>query len=197
MSTAAPVASIAGVDLVPARGTHRRIQALVAIGWSQSRLGRMLGIDIANMSHLLRRDRVSLARHDAVAALYELLWNVEPPHASHHDAGAYTLARNYARARRWLPPLAWDDIDADVDPPVAARDRDLIDAIAVELAMAGEPVRLTPLERREAVKQLVLTKKHSDGTIAALLHIAERTAFRLRTELGLPAAVGADGRAVA
>lgn len=170
---------------VPARSTHRRIQALVARGWSISKVARELGWSGENFHSMMQREKVGAATHRAVAELYERLWDVEPPRETHRDKIAYSRALNFAAKRRWLPPLAWDDIDLDEEPP--APDLECgVDEMAVELAISGDHVRLTPDERREAVRRLHASR-WSDKRIAETIHCADRTVLRIREELGLKA----------
>ena len=61
---------------------------------------------------------------------------------------------------------------------------ELIDEIAVELAISGEPVKLTFAERRVAVARLH-AQRWGDPRIAATLHVTDRTVLRIRQELGL------------
>jgi transcriptional regulator with XRE-family HTH domain len=101
---------------VPSVGTARRVQALVAVGWSMSKIAARLGIARANftpIAHGTRGVTVKTARD--VAALYDELWDVEPPRDNHRDRIAYSRAVNYAAAHGWAPPLAWDE-DALDDP---------------------------------------------------------------------------------
>jgi hypothetical protein len=170
---------------IPARGTHRRLQALVARGWSQSRLADRLGMERGNFGLMMQREKVSVATHRAVEALFDELWDQLPPRTAWRDSIAYSRTIRYARERRWLPPLAWDDIDTDTEPPVPDEEVE-VDEIAVALAVAGERVRLSPAERRECVRQLH-AHRWSDGRIADTIHCAERTVFRIREELGLEA----------
>ncbi|MBC6496081.1 helix-turn-helix domain-containing protein [Microbacterium sp. 4-7] len=170
---------------VPATGTHRRLQALVVGGWSQAKLATRMGLGNAELTTLLRRDQVMVSTHLAARDLFEELWNQEPPHESWPDKVAYSRSKNFAKARRWLPALAWDDIDTDVEPPVPD-EIDSIDETAVVLAMQGEPVRLTPLERRECVLRLH-RERWSDGRIAETIGCASKTVERIREELGLGA----------
>jgi transcriptional regulator with XRE-family HTH domain len=186
------VANLADGGKMPARGTHRRLQALVARGWSLSKLAERLGVQVANLSSMMQREQVFARTHRQVVALYEELWDQLPPRESWHDRAAYTRAIGYAKARRWLPPLAWDDIDTDEEPPVVETEGEEVDSIAVELACAGEIVRLTRTERRAAVTQLQ-AEGMSDNAIADRLHLAARSVLRIRQELGLPAAVDAGG----
>lgn len=181
---------------IPARGMHRRVQALVARGWSQSKISERLGIERSNFGLMMQRDQVTVRWHLAVAALYEELWDQLPPHEEWRDAIAYSRTLGYAKKRRWLPPLAWDDIENDVEPPVPDDEVGGVDHVLVELAIAGDHVRLSVLERREAVTRLNAAKL-SDSVIAERLHINVRTVLRVRQELGLAAAVGADNQIVA
>jgi hypothetical protein len=103
-------------------------------------------------------------------------------------------ARRLAARYRWAPAFAWDDIDTDPAVPTTEKDAgapDPIDDIAVELALAGLGVRLTPGERRACVRVLH-SKRWSDEAIAARLRCASKTVGRIREELGLPAWVYSD-----
>lgn len=169
--------------LVPALGTHRRIQALVCNGWSLNAISTRLGNDTSNLTTLLRRDHVRKATHQAVEALFAELWNVQAPTSTWHEKASATRAIRYAKARRWLPPLAWDDPDTDREPPTV-EDDDLVDEMVVELALEGERLRLTPAERRECVSRLH-RRRWSDGLIAETIGCNPRTVERIRDELGL------------
>lgn len=177
--------NLRGGAVVPARGVHRRLQALVARGWSLSLLGRRLGKDSSAISLLMLKADTSMATVRAVAALYDELWDQLPPRETRQQKASYTFALHYAEARRWLPPLAWDDIDSDEEPPVV-EDEGGIDEVAVELACSGEGVRLSPAERRECVRRLH-ARKWSDARIAEALHCNPKTSARIRDELGLEA----------
>ncbi len=103
--------------------------------------------------------------------------------------------RTFARARsRWL--RAPHDRSLPEHPPVPEGAEGAVDEIAIELACSGERMRLTPLERREAVSRLVAVKLN-DHAIAERLHVTAKTVLRIRQELGLAAAVGADRQVVA
>lgn len=169
---------------VPALGAQRRLQALVRQGWSQAKLGKKLGIPPQHVRRILVEDRITRVWHDRIAALFAQLWHQVPPHTRQHDLIAYNRAVRYATARGWPRPLDWDDIDNDAGPARVERANDDVDQSAIELAIAGELVDLTPAERRIAVRRL-----HADGQndqeIAALIGCADRTVFRIRHELGL------------
>lgn len=107
---------------IDAVGTQRRMQALAALGWSLSEQARRLGRTVANYAQILKRDRVSVRTARDVRALYAEL-SMMPPVAQWPGNGVIR-ARNEARRRGWLPPLAWDD--------------DLIDLPQQELAVELE-----------------------------------------------------------
>lgn len=177
--------------LVSSTPTVRRLQALMAVGWSQRRVGDRLGVTKQNIARFLVNESVTVRTHQLVAALYEELWNATPPASTPAERGSTSRAKSHAARRRWLPPLAWDDIDTDVEPPLVDVDPDYVDEVLIELAMTGEAVRLTRAERLEALTRL--NARHiTDGIIAELLHVDVRTVLRNRRELNLPAAVGYD-----
>ncbi len=184
------VANLADGGKLSARGTRRRLQALVARGWSMSKLAERLGVEVGNLSSMMQREQVFARTHRQVAALFDELWDQLPPRDSWHDKAAYTRAIGHAKAHRWLPPLAWDDIDIDEEPPVVEDGGQAVDPVAVDLACAGESVRLSVAERRAAVAQMSAAG-FADGVIAERLRLIIRTVVRIRKELDIPAAVDA------
>lgn len=111
--------SYADGAIVDATGTRRRLQALVAIGWAQAQLARRLGMTPANLSAIMRRAQVLAATARKVQVLYGELSMSLPPDETPHQRASSSRARGYAEARRWPPPLAWDD-DAIDDPAAKA-----------------------------------------------------------------------------
>jgi transcriptional regulator with XRE-family HTH domain len=93
-------------------GTARRLQALVAIGYTQSDLAGRVGITPANATGLFHgRGRVLASTARRVESIYEQL-EMTP--------GPSDRARNHARKQGWAPPLAWDD--DTIDNPQAKPD---------------------------------------------------------------------------
>ncbi len=117
LAVKADLSTLGGRALVDATGTRRRLQALVAIGWSQSKLGRELGMGPGNFGSMLGRGRLYVSTVRAVRDLYDRLWSTGPPEDEHRDKIAANRARNYARARGWAVPQAWDD--DTIDDPTA------------------------------------------------------------------------------
>lgn len=105
---------LASKTAIDSSGSRRRLQALVAMGWSQAKLAERLGWTPANFWRLMNSARVTVATVRAVRALYDTLWNQAPPEEGQHDKIAASRARNHAQANGWQPPLAWDDDLFDV-----------------------------------------------------------------------------------
>lgn len=102
-------------------GTWRRLEALVAIGWSQQRLANMLGIQPGNFLPIIRGDRDVTARTAlAVRDLYNQCWDQPQPApgAGKRAKASASRAKRMAARRGWVPPLAWDD--EAIDDPEAA-----------------------------------------------------------------------------
>lgn len=101
---------------VSARGAARRVQALVARGWSQAKLADRIGVTDQRIGPLLRGGAATAATVRSINAVYEELWDQAPPLATHRDRLAASRARNHAARQGWAPPAAWDDIDLDDAP---------------------------------------------------------------------------------
>jgi hypothetical protein len=131
-------ASIDG--LVPAAGTHRRLQALQAIGYTGRYLLELLGYPGSVRGLQFGRNglvRAEIAQR--VMALYDEL---------HDKPGPSSRVRELACLRGWLPPVWWDDdiIDDPEAEPEGVRVYDqrgrLIDVIT-----EPRPVRVARMSR--------------------------------------------------
>lgn len=100
--------------VIDATGTIRRLQALVAVGWNLSELGRRLDMERTNIGTLIARPRVIARTARAVADLYSQLWDAAPPSGTPTERASITIAKQMATARRWAPPMAWDDETIDL-----------------------------------------------------------------------------------
>jgi hypothetical protein len=95
-------------------GTHRRLQALMANGWPQIRLGPHIGRHPVYVNALLTQPRIYGVTAVAVATAYDRLWNQDPRQHG-VKTGTWKKVRGVARAHGWAPPGAWDDDTID-DP---------------------------------------------------------------------------------
>lgn len=132
--------------LVDSTGTIRRIQALLALGWTYTELGRRAGgftQDWAAM--IIKSSKTNSHTRQRVADLYaELSMTIGPS----------SQGRTRAQAKGWLPPLAWDDDTID-DPaaqpwrtPSRQRKSRIVDEVLVQRALSGHPVKANSDERR-------------------------------------------------
>lgn len=165
-------APTAPAALVDATGTWRRLQALIAAGWPKSHLAARLGV---GRSLQYRQDLVQQRNADKVRALYTELSNTPGP-----DPRAAT----YAARRGWLTPGWWDDdrIDDPTYDPRAATLEPVIDDVAVERALAGEPTDLTREEHLEVARRLVAAGA-TQTALAKRLHLNGRTAQALYAQV--------------
>lgn len=99
--------------VVDSTGTRRRVQALIALGWSMSELARRLDRLPTNFARVVHAPTCSASTARKVRALYAELWMTPPPETTHRQRIAASRARNLAAQKRWPPPLWWDDEDLD------------------------------------------------------------------------------------
>ena len=111
---------------IPATGTQRRLQALVALGWSFPRIGSHCGLEPSFLKHVAKHQGlVAPLTADRVARVYDELSMRLPPQNTGGERQGATRARNVAAKHGWLPPLAWDDdtIDDPTAQPAVLRAR--------------------------------------------------------------------------
>ncbi|WP_269724178.1 WhiB family transcriptional regulator [Gordonia alkanivorans] len=118
------VPCLRGGRVVPALGSVRRLQALAANGYSQRELWSRLGWPSpqnATQMFAGRVENITVVRAQQVTVLFSQLQMVP---------GTDRNARARAKAKGWLPPLAWDEDRIDdptytpelVDKPRTAED---------------------------------------------------------------------------
>lgn len=154
------------VSVIPSR---RRLQALQAIGWRlrvdlQPRLG--VGVN-------LERTMITRTLAKKIADLYDDLQG---------RPGPSDRARVLSRARGYVPPLAWEDID-DLDevPNLGGRDY-LHDDTVVRMLIAGQKVEAHTPDRIEAVRQLI-EMGVGTGAISARLRMSSTRLFQIIDQL--------------
>lgn len=110
---------LAGGAVVDATGTRRRVQALVALGWSERHIAAQMPVSYSHLAKVIQGTHEVTARTAAKArAVYDRLWDQAPPETTRGER--IVAARSRARAARsdWPPPLAWDD--DEIDDPAAS-----------------------------------------------------------------------------
>ncbi|MFE6966903.1 hypothetical protein ACFVAJ_17465 [Agromyces sp. NPDC057679] len=181
--------SLAQNAVIPARGAHRRVQALMTLGWTLTEIGDRCGVSVHNFSAMMRREQMRAQTHRTVAAVYEQLSMTLPPSSTTAEKQAISRSQNHARANGYRPPLAWDDIDLDDDiaaGAVESEETPEIDEVAVELALTGTKVKLTKAERDAAITE-AHRRRWSDQRTADVLRLNVRTIIRERDRLKLKA----------
>lgn len=170
---------------VDATGSHRRLQALQAIGYGRKELAALLGYaspDHSSLSELGFRPQVHREFAAQVAELYEGLCMTPGPSRS---------VRIRARNRGCQPPLAWDGVDMDdptaepnVGDATSGNADDDVDEVAVARAVKGTlpAAQLRREERLTAVARLVAAEITSNE-IARRLHCHRKQVDRDRTTL--------------
>ncbi|MFF0821199.1 hypothetical protein ACFYUR_12510 [Micromonospora haikouensis] len=139
-------------------GSVRRLQGLAYAHYSSDDLASMLGV----IPEVVRRCRsgthrmIAETRAHSIQVLARKLdgtWGPSP------------RAHAHALRQGWVSLAAWDDIDDPrAEPSTPAGRDDLVDDVAIEMALNGEMVKLTRLERHHAVHR----GKQSGMTLAAI-----------------------------
>lgn len=137
--------------LVCGIGAHRRVAALVFMGWSLDDIAAMTGADAAALlfrPHLWQQ--VNRDVHESVARVFARL-EMTP--------GPCDETRRWARRAGYVSPLAWDEDQLD-DPEAAPNvtgepsEDDSVDHAAVVRRMQGERVRVNRAEAAAVVARL-------------------------------------------
>lgn len=132
---------------VDATGTRRRLQALLALGWSRAELARRAGLQHNTICHVLQREVCTIGTARAVHRVYEELWDRRPAPVTAPQRQALSRALREAAREGWVPPMAWDEgtIDDPTATPAAAPTgritaRERLDEL-MWLVNAGTPIR--------------------------------------------------------
>lgn len=179
-------------NLGPRQADHERtpvarlhLRALVALGWSQSKLAVRLEILPTNLGPVIGTSEaggpraraglrvLSRSTVDKIEALYAELSMTLPPETNQRERIAASRARAYAAERGWLPPLAIEDVE-DVE-----LDEGYLDEAAIERRLAGDRnVRLRSGETAEVVRR-ALARGMNTGQIERHLGIKPERYVRL------------------
>lgn len=142
--------------LVPVEPTRRKVQALAWLGWSLADMARDFGTTQQALQKSLRKDmirRTTAAKVDGWYLDHEMTHAPDTPYSRRTKAAALRCG--------WLPPLAWEDIDAGVRaiqrPYAAKTPRSRLDPLEVEYVLQYldweyASARLSPLEKAEVVR---------------------------------------------
>lgn len=163
----APDSVAPGAD-VPSLGVRRRVQALVALGWSMAGLAGRIGVAKAHLNLLVAgRPTVTRALSERILAVYEELWNQAPPETTRGERIAAARSRGLATRRGWAPPWAWDEDEWD-DPEAAPRNGwerrsfwRASDLVAEAAELEGRHYSRTEIAERLGVQRKTLDKAYA------------------------------------
>ena len=153
-------------------GLHatRQLQALVADGWSLTQLADAAGIEERTAWRTVHGYTAPSPRTTAaVDALHEQLRLDDPG-----DGAAAVRSRRRAERQGWTSTT-------DLQGPGGG---ELVDEVAVDRVLHGQPVPLRAVEQQAALRRLAGVQ--SDDEIARRLGLASRTVLRHRLSQGLP-----------
>lgn len=162
---------------IDASPTKRRLQALVAHGYSMLMICEAFEWEPYWLDSTLRETTVQTSVATYVARLYPALAFAKPTYTSDRRRNEALREQVDAHARGWLGPLDYDDIERGIvaeDGPAfmliapdaaltpigwpangpANEEQDYVDAVAIELAIEGKHPRLTLREREEAIARM-------------------------------------------
>lgn len=122
--------SVAGGTPIDGTGTRRRIQSLVAVGWSVDAVAVTAGVSNWALHRCLREELTTARTATLVRAAYDQMWDTCPPVGT--KGQRIVAARSRARAERegWVRPMAWSD--DEIDNPSATPDGMSVEANKVK-----------------------------------------------------------------
>lgn len=101
-----------------ATGTKRRLQALIAIGYTNGQLSREIGAEWEGVVRkILGNPVVWKSTATKVRAAYDRLWDKPPVAENPFERGIITRQKRLAKRRGWPVPMDWDD--ETIDDPAA------------------------------------------------------------------------------
>jgi hypothetical protein len=144
--------------MVDATGTQRRIEALLALGWTCKDIGGWCdrGDEWARM--VSRSARVTTTTALVVAQAFDR-WCMTIPTGLYHERN-----RRHAARKGYAPPLAWDDIDNPDEKPrgIPTPTRKEPAELMVE---DWDLLRRNGYSRRQAAERMGITKKRLEKAI--------------------------------
>jgi len=164
-------------SLIDATGMRRRLQALVAAGWTTRYISGRLGMAPNNAHKLFTQDTVRVETYRLAVEVHRELWDKQPPQDTVTQRRWVRQSKQRAAQNGWVPTAAWDDVD-DLNEipqqPVSAKS-ELVDEVAVRRVLAGgDPSTLNRAEKAAAARALA-ARGDSASAVAAHLRMSHRT----------------------
>lgn len=156
--------------MVDSTGTRRRIQALNALGWADRVIGEQCGLYSQQVYAVKTTSKVTPKMRDRINTAYEALSGKAPK-----PCKSVNQVKFFARRYRFVPPLAWNDIDNDPEPEGVGeqkllRAEELLDEIEWLIESGAAPTEIA----RAVNKPLPVLERHAwrygRGHVATYLH---------------------------
>jgi hypothetical protein len=128
-----------GGALTASKGTQRRIQALVANGYSLAWQAEQIGWVVQNFVGLLKKDQLQVNTAKLVDELFQKYAYKRRIGETKELKYSITRALNNAARNGWVTAAAWDDIDTDIAPPTQELSK-AVDTVIVEELLMGRTV---------------------------------------------------------
>lgn len=140
---------------VPCDRSRRKVRALMALGHSPTRVAERMGITQQAISRILARDTIRATTAERIDRAYDALEMQIPA-----DTIYTRRTKGIAAKAGWLPPLAYDDIDAGIVADVEVSqgmNHDHIDEFMVDQALQYHDfsLRFTRAEKEEIVRRWI------------------------------------------
>lgn len=93
--------------------TLRKLQAMMAMGWSLQAIGQMLDppMDQSNIWKTTQKNVCRATTALAMRNLFDKYWDRRPPHRTTNEKALYYRALRHAESNGYVTAMAWDDID--------------------------------------------------------------------------------------
>lgn len=158
-TTPQTAAKILAVRPLTAAGTLRRVQALVAIGWTVRKIAAEAGVSVRWIVDLRPDSTIIRSHARMIADAYGRLRNLSPEKNGVWPGHAQR-SRERARANRWPTPDYWDQHADDLDDPYfeplyGVTRREIVAQDANWLMRSG-------LDRAAAAQRLGVSKSYLD-----------------------------------
>lgn len=124
---------------VPVLGTARRIQSLVALGYTFLYLSKEMHVahdKVSQIAHM-EQDHVTVDTAKKVAAVFDRLSGTIP-----EPSKPTSRSKNYARRMGWSPPLAYNNIDDPNDIPNIGGDSVFVDQLEEAITLGWDDRKL-------------------------------------------------------
>ena len=166
---------------VPSVSTIRRMQALVAVGYSLNWQAQQIGWQVQNYLTIMKRPQVAATTHRLVKDLFEQYAYTRRTGDTKELKYSINRSLNYAKKHGWVTAMAWDDIEND-SAPASVEDVYTVDTVIVETLLSGQHVPV-PYGTKRLYAKAMLQYGVTQAFVAETLRMNNAELKRVRGEL--------------